>query len=297
VATTSPTDVWAVGYRCGVASCALGGFGERTLIEHRTATGWHVLAGPNPGTGGDRLNAVAAVSPTDAWAVGDWFDEGVYLHQPLIEHWDGTRWNAVPLPPMRGLDVHMSDVLALSASDVWAVGHGCVGGCGGGPKIRPVVLHDRGGRWRLVRTAPLHAVDSSLEGLAPFKGSVSAVGWRSKTRNSPSRPLAEARIATWWKVQRTPRAADSLFGADAAPRTAMWAVGDRMVRGAFRPSILRHTASGWRSVAAPSPAGGTSFLSQVAVLSRGNAWAVGPSVAGAFLAHWNGSRWIKALAR
>jgi len=221
----------------------------------------------------------------------------VYLHQPLIAHWDGAAWTAAHLPPMRGLDVHMTDVLTLSASEVWAVGHGCEGGCGGGPKIVPVIFHYEGGRWRLVHTAGVHAVDRSLEGLAPFRGNVAAVGWRSKTRNSSSRPLAEARSASGWRIQGTPRTAGSLFGADAGPGTAMWAVGDRMVHGAFRPSILRHTPSGWKAVGAPAAAGGTSFLTQVAVLSRGNAWAIGPSVGGAFLVHWNGSRWSRVHAK
>ncbi len=42
------------------------------------------------------LDGVAAISPSDAWAVG-WYqnpsDANLY---PLIEHWDGAEWRSVP---------------------------------------------------------------------------------------------------------------------------------------------------------------------------------------------------------
>jgi hypothetical protein len=293
VAATSPADVWAVGFRCGTASCAGGGFGERTLIEHGTSGGWRAVASPNPGTGADRLNSVAAISPTDAWAVGDAFDEGVYLHQPLLEHWDGVRWTAVGAPRLPGVDVHMTDVLERSPSDVWTVGHGCLGnrGCGGAPTIRPVVLHYDGTRWRVALTARVRAAENSLEAIAASGGDLLAVGWRSKTRHSNSRPLGERSAGGRWRVESAPRLAGILFGADAARGAPAWAVGDRRANGRFRTLVVRRTRAGWKAVKSPSPPGRMSELSSISVLSRGNAWAVGPSVAGPFLLHWNGSRW------
>jgi N-acetylmuramoyl-L-alanine amidase-like protein len=299
IAATSPSDVWAVGYRCGAPSCASGGFGERSLIEHRTAGGWEAVASPNPGTGADRLNAVAAVSPTDAWAVGDAFDEGIYLHQPLLEHWDGARWTAVRAPRIPGVEVHMTDILAMSATDIWATGHGCLRnrGCGGAPGIRPAVLHYDGATWRLVRTAGLRAAASSVEALAASGGDLFAVGWKSKTRHSNSRPLAERRKGGRWRIDGAPRLAGVLFGADGGHGTPVWAVGDRRAGGAFRTLTARRTSSGWRAVKSPSPPGRTSYLSSVAVLSGRDVWAVGPTVGAAFLMHWNGSRWTLVRPR
>jgi hypothetical protein len=293
IAATSASDVWAVGYRCGASSCAGGGYGERTLIEHRTSAGWEAMASPNPGTGADRLNAVVAISPADAWALGDALDEGIYLHQPLLEHWDGARWDAVRAPRLPGVEVHMTDLLARSPSDVWAAGHGCTGnrGCGGAPGVRPVVLHYDGSGWRLVRTARVHAASKSLEALAGSGRMMVAVGWKSKTRHSNSRPLAEGVKDGRWRIQRTPRVAGVLFGADSAAGTPVWAVGDRRSNGGVRAFTVRHGVRGWKAVAAPDPPGRMSFLTSVAVLSRTNAWAVGPSVAGPFFVHWNGSRW------
>ncbi len=54
---------------------------------------WNMVPSPNPTGGGQNvLNAVAGVSPSGAWAVG----QGQILS--LAEHWDGTAWSIVPSP-------------------------------------------------------------------------------------------------------------------------------------------------------------------------------------------------------
>src|SRR5690242_573129 len=60
---------------------------------------WQAVPSPSPAhQSGDanQLSGVAALSATDAWAVG-WslaFSGGGY--QTLAEHWDGNQWNVVP---------------------------------------------------------------------------------------------------------------------------------------------------------------------------------------------------------
>jgi N-acetylmuramoyl-L-alanine amidase/FlgD Ig-like domain len=290
----SPGDAWAVGYRCGRPSCASGGFGERTLIEHAEGGTWRVVPSPNPDTGGDRLNAVAAISPTDVWAVGDAFDEGLYLHQPLVLHWDGARWASVSAPRIEGQDVNMTGLLALSATDLWAVGHGCPGGrgCGGSPAARPVVLRYDGARWSVVRTVSLTAAAASLQDITGNAASdLTAVGWLARTRHGNSEPFVERRRRGEWHVGPAPQAGGSLFAIDSASRGPVWTVGDRRVKDGFRTLAARRTPDGWKVVPSPSPAGRMSFLSSLAFLSREDAWATGPSIGGAFLLHWNGKRW------
>jgi hypothetical protein len=61
------------------------------LIEHWDGTKWTQV--PQSVSGFDSsLNAVAAISPTDAWAVGE-----QNLNQTVIEHWNGTVWALVPV--------------------------------------------------------------------------------------------------------------------------------------------------------------------------------------------------------
>src|SRR5438132_14227897 len=58
--------------------------------------GWSIV--PSPSVSGapyNFLNAVACVSPSDCWAVGDY---AAAKFQTLIEHWDGTSWSIVTSP-------------------------------------------------------------------------------------------------------------------------------------------------------------------------------------------------------
>src|SRR5438874_1811018 len=113
VAAVSATDVWAVGF---ISHNTANGPVEQTLIEHWNGTSWSVVKSPNVGTS-PVLNGVAAVSATDAWAVGN---SG--FNQTLIEHWNGTSWSVVKSPsPGSGDDLR--GVAAVSANDVWATGY------------------------------------------------------------------------------------------------------------------------------------------------------------------------------
>ncbi len=48
------------------------------------------------------LNAVATLSSTDVWAVGQWERfAGTDYNHALVEHWDGTSWAAIQTPHPR----------------------------------------------------------------------------------------------------------------------------------------------------------------------------------------------------
>ena len=65
VAVVSVSDVWAVG------SQESGTSSGQTLIEQWNGTAWSVVASPNAAVGASNLNAVAAVSASNVWAVGN----------------------------------------------------------------------------------------------------------------------------------------------------------------------------------------------------------------------------------
>jgi hypothetical protein len=83
------------------------------LIEHFDGTSWVVVPSPRP-QGDAELNAVTAVAPDDAWAVGG-SGRGAFA-----EHWDGTSWT-IENPPAKAAS-DLTGVVARTASDVWAVG-------------------------------------------------------------------------------------------------------------------------------------------------------------------------------
>jgi hypothetical protein len=76
---------------------------------------WQVIPSPNPGTKDNDLRGVAAISDSDAWAVG------VADSQPLILHWDGVSWTQSPIPPV-GVSGNLASVAASSPTNAWAVG-------------------------------------------------------------------------------------------------------------------------------------------------------------------------------
>src|SRR5207244_611757 len=125
IATVSRTLAWAVGSYSGEAP---------PNILRWDGTAWTKESVKLPV--GD-LNGVAAISPTDAWAIG--FDNVI---DPLAVHWDGTAWSVVPTPVPGSYD-YMYGIDGAAPDDVWAVGdysdrHGF---------IHPLAMHWDGAFW------------------------------------------------------------------------------------------------------------------------------------------------------
>ena len=107
VSATGPSDIWAVGWSRNPFNFQTG-----TLIEHWDGNSWSQVLGfgvePSSAAYG-----VAAVSPGDAWAVGD----GGGL--ALIGRWNGSSWSVFPSPNVTG---RLLATTAITPCDVWAVG-------------------------------------------------------------------------------------------------------------------------------------------------------------------------------
>jgi hypothetical protein len=117
VRSTSGSNAWAVG-------SAFDGTADKTLIVHWDGAAWKQVKSPNPGgaTQNNDLNAVAATTATDAWAVGE-YDTGTGT-RTLALHWDGSAWTQATPPNLGGssIDDSFTAVGASTASSVWAVG-------------------------------------------------------------------------------------------------------------------------------------------------------------------------------
>ncbi|HEX4665738.1 MAG TPA: hypothetical protein VH207_03985 [Chthoniobacterales bacterium] len=79
---------------------------------------WSIVPSPRKFGAARHLYGITALSATEAWAVGDReSDEG----SPLIYRWNGARWHEVAAASVP--DSYLSDVVAISSNDIWAVGH------------------------------------------------------------------------------------------------------------------------------------------------------------------------------
>ena len=149
VAASGPNDVWAVGeasYQYGPSAVS------DTLVEHWDGARWSVAPTPDVasprGIPFDHLFSVAAVSPTDVWAVGSYgtadFFGGRGDH-PLVLHWDGIRWTGASTPPQESAPLRwarLTGVAADGSGTVWAVGS-----AGSGTQRQPIATTWDGHRW------------------------------------------------------------------------------------------------------------------------------------------------------
>lgn len=127
----------------------------------QAASPWSVVASPS-GSASGALDAVAAVSASNVWAVGG--ADG----SPLIEHWNGSSWTIASAAPVT--DGYLSFVSAPAANDVWAAG--------GQDGYAPLIEHYDGQSWSVLPTLPSKAVQLvGLSALSPKNVWVGASGY------------------------------------------------------------------------------------------------------------------------
>ena len=212
-----------------------------------------------------KLNAVAAISPSDAWAVGS-----------VIEHWDGTSWQLTPSPG------ELTDVVALSRTNIWAVGPGS-------KRLGPLIEHWNGRQWQ---TVPAPKVAYGLQ-------SISAVSPRSiwAVGGQDNRAIERQEGLHWngqvWEPVRT---GDELVSVAAVSDTDVWAGG----YGDAAPDMRHWNGKKWSPFPKPDTlddyGNDETYVSGVAALSTHKAWAVGSFDSGdtvhdGFIGSWNGKRW------
>jgi hypothetical protein len=122
ISAVSPTDIWAAGTTTAIqnANKAVTRF---TLAMHYNGTAWSIVKTVNTAepTG---LSGVTAISASNAWAVGNAFNNvhdtsASVANKAVIQHWNGTAWSIAASPA--GL-ISADRISAPSATDIWASG-------------------------------------------------------------------------------------------------------------------------------------------------------------------------------
>jgi len=288
VAATSFSNAWAVGNTEDFSSTAVRF--DHTLIEHWNGTQWSRVPSPDPGSGRNYnvLEAVAASSRADAWAVA-WFTSGTYgAEGTLMLHWDGQSWTHIASPtPTGGYNVRLTGVTALSPSNAWAVGYYSLTE----PyHVSTLIEHWDGHSWAIVPSAdPAGHAKNSLSELNAVAGDTHRL-WAVGTFIRPGirpRTLIETWKGSAWTKISSPNPpggyqANSLNGV-VMTRGGAWAVGgfgasdpiDSQRRG---HTLIEHwNGAQWIRVASPSEPGlhSESALTAVAFLAPGKLMAAG----------------------
>ena len=218
VAATSSSDVWAVGYFFNNSDV------RQTMIEHWNGTKWSLVSSPNTGSNFNTLSGVSAISPKNAWAVGDVYDASTNIDQPLVEHWNGTSWKVVSTPSIA--NAGLAGITAISASDMWAVGTTVING---GTNSQPLTEHWNGTKWSIVSgPTPFSSLLFSVSALST--SNVWTVGVFNNSSGGSS-TLVEHWNGTKWATVTSPnpKSFSSLNGAVAVSANHVWAVGDTVI--------------------------------------------------------------------
>jgi hypothetical protein len=280
IAAASPSAIWSVGYyNAGPYTNSL-----RTLTENWNGTSWSIVPSPNPATNTgdyDALQGVAALSPSDVWAVGYSGCVSCYGDQSLIEHWNGTSWSIVSNPnPYTTQDLY--GIAAVSANDIWVVGRY------GFTPYGALIEHWNGTQWSEVD----NPATGALYGVTALAGNnVWAVG--------------DAQILHWngtsWSVVPSPQSTSYsgyLRAVAAVSASDIWAVGYVEVSSGegytYAPLIEHWDGTSWTVSysATPSfPNNNTLTLAGVTALAATSVWAVGGYAGSSFIEQWNGTQW------
>jgi hypothetical protein len=294
VTVVSKNDAWAVGTTQVIPQGQAPH--DETLIERWDGTSWSVVPSPNVGTDQNDLLGVAATSHDDAWAVGNYFDDGTLAWTTLAMHWDGASWTVIDTPSPSSRFAALEAVVAIAPDDAWAVGARQTSG----QTIRnlPLIEHWDGSTWT-VATAPKAKSDSTflLAAAAASATDVWAVGVRG------TQTLTEHFDGATWRIVKSPnpaQRANFLNAVVALSPTDAWAVGGVFLNGegtSERTLAAHWNGRRWRVVPTPNQGSLNNQLLGIAALGAKAVWAVGlfvdePAHNNQTLTeHWDGTGW------
>jgi hypothetical protein len=250
--------------------------------------GWRIVPSQDPGLSRNELLGVAALSPTDTWAVGYTAYQSGGTYYTLIERWDGSQWSVVPSPNVGTTQNVLYSVSVVSASDIWAVGFSR---STSDDDPRMLVLHWDGQAWTVSPTPDLPDLDL-LKSVSAFSSNdVWATGWVN------NRSLAIRWNGSIWSVVPTPNVGNYINYLDAVKAIApddVWAAGSYVVsEGQTTLLALHWDGSQW--TVALSSGGPNSRFSAVDASASNNVWLVGSENATGrritIAYRWNGSIW------
>ena len=299
-AAISKSDVWAVG------SADLAGVSglNQALTEHWNGTSWKTVKSPDAGTQSKNfLNGVAAVSTSNVWAVGYYFNAAT--EQTLIEHWNGTSWKMVKSPNVGTENSVLQGVAASSANDVWAVGYYL----DSSNIPHTLTEHWNGTSWSIV-TSPNNTTGINvLQGVAAVSTSdVWAVGYAYPA--GISQTLIEQWNGTNWSIVPSPNngthngkpSSNQLNGVAVVSASDIWTVGyyQNPSSGGWQTLIEQWNGTSWSIIGSPNV--GTfpiaNYLNGVVAVSASDVWAVGDegdfcngSTVKTLIEQWNGTSW------
>jgi hypothetical protein len=239
VADIGPADAYAIG---DSAATAVGS------LVHWNGTAWSPVTLPLPANANSNttLNAISANGPDDVWIVGTFLDSANGQNETFSEHFNGTAWSVVPMPPVNSSNINaffqFNGIKANGPDDVWAVGGSGVIDVPSSQKT--LIEHFNGTAWSIVPSPSPGSIDI-LSGVTTSNAAnnVWAVGADAPAGTSVRQTLTLNWNGTAWKVVDSPNtgSTDGVGAVATSPGAAIvWAVGESGPPGAFNPLVLQN---------------------------------------------------------
>jgi hypothetical protein len=283
-------------------------FVAQPLIEHFDGTSWKVVASAAlPAGAAGELHGVAALSPTNVWAVGETITQNLaneVFYHTLIEHWNGTAWSIVASPNGANGGT-LTAVTAISTNNVYAVGNTGNPNFGAGNLIE----HWNGTSWKIVlaTNTPAGFPASNLYGVsADAANDVWAVGFDFSIEGPE---VLHFNGHTWSSVPLPTKTIiehgfrfnliPTLDSIVALAPNDVWVVGHgaSFLSPFGQGTFIEHwDGTKFSFVPSPSLLDGDN-LTGIAAISANNIWAVGftgPAdypIEQTLTEHWNGTSW------
>ncbi|MEY9874852.1 hypothetical protein ABH931_004352 [Streptacidiphilus sp. MAP12-33] len=260
--------------------------------------GWTEQPAPMLGTTDNSFGAVAAVSPTDVWAVGNFMPDTSGSNQDATlnkaAHFDGSRWTSTPIGDV-GPNFDTLFGVAAVPGHAWAVGVATDGHY----RTHSLVQSWDGRAWQPVTLPTLGSVHDTLYAATAVSAhDVWAVGDRENADGSFG-TLVEHDDGRGWSVVRVPdpgSTGDHLYGVTARGADDVWAVGQRDGASGDTPLVEHYDGHRWSAVDVPAAGTTGALLQGVALGAGGQVWAVGQSDdarhrARPLVVHFDGRGW------
>lgn len=241
IVEVNPNNVWMVGDVYPTVEVEAKAFGKSasTLIEHWDGAHWQTLASPN----GPALYSISATSADDIWALGGTSTAGY-----VMLHWNGQRWNSVPIPLEEQSNKNtfgITEMKAFTANDVWVTAEAVATDL---TTARTMILHWNGTRWQ----TPAHDTisGSSYTGLPfTFDGTSDDDLWF----------VEGAQIKHWngkkWSVYKQPplpkNSMHILSGITALGSNDVWVTGQWDTDQGIQPLIEHWNGQQWQIILSP----------------------------------------------
>lgn len=184
------------------------GQATRTLVEVLGVGGWHRIASPDEGSGGDALSGVSCPSTSECVAVGNYRPAPFGAQAttappvyPLIEALRNGRWEIVPGPPAPP-DTALDSLACPSATSCTAVGTTTSDAGSASPVESPFVETFDGSTWSVVAAAGPARASTELKSVScSSASSCIAVGDTAPASDpSATRPFAWQFTGGSWRV-------------------------------------------------------------------------------------------------